>query len=134
MCSLTRAEKRRRITSLNLIARVCLVQPSMLLFFLIVRAHCWLMIETMPRSFSAQPLFSWEDHCMYWCLELLLLKCRALHFSSLNLMRFLSTHFSDCQGPSGWQYILLVHQSFLQILLILSFAEGTLCPSSKILF
>lgn len=86
---LIRAEKRGRITSLELLATLLLMHPRMPLAFLVTRAHYWVMdslssIRT-PRSFSAEHLSSrwcplilsngiwskWSKEQTYsWCLKL----------------------------------------------------------------
>ena len=53
----TRAEQRGRITSLDLLATLLLMQSSVQLAFWAVSAHCWLMPSfsstSTPKSFSA---------------------------------------------------------------------------------
>jgi len=64
-CGLTRGEQRRRITSLNLLAMLMLMQPRIPLAALATRAHCWLMANLLstrtPSSFSPE-LLSAERH------------------------------------------------------------------------
>ena len=57
MC-LIRAEQKGRITSLDLLARLCLVQPRMPLDFFAARAHCWLMFNFLSTGSPAPPLQS----------------------------------------------------------------------------
>lgn len=55
-----------------------------------------------PTGTSGPLLPSWSPA---GCLGLFLTRCRSLHFSLLNFLRFLlSAHFSSCQGPSRWQH------------------------------
>ena len=55
-------EYREKITSLDLLAMLCLMQPRRLLVFLAAKVHCWLMVNLVsirsPRSFSAKLLSS----------------------------------------------------------------------------
>ncbi|KAK4810782.1 hypothetical protein QYF61_008754, partial [Mycteria americana] len=136
-CSLTSAEERGRITSLDLLAILCLMQPRIPLA-LAARAHCWLMFNLVstrtPRSFSARLLSSWVAPSIYWCLGLFLPKCRTWHFPWLNCMRFLSAHFSSllrslwvAARPSG------ISASPPSFGVISKLAEGTLCPSIHII-
>lgn len=59
MC-LTRAEERGRMTSTDLLALLCLIQPRKLLAFFDMRTHCWLIGNSSPtrtsRFFSAKLL------------------------------------------------------------------------------
>ena len=56
---ITRAEQRRGITSVNLLAVLCLMQSRMPLAFFSVRAQCWLTFNLLPTrtstSLSANP-------------------------------------------------------------------------------
>ena len=58
----TSAEQRGRITSLSLLAILCLMQPRIPFTFFATRACCWLMFSLLstrtPRYFSAKLLFS----------------------------------------------------------------------------
>ena len=61
MCA-TNAEQRGRITSIDLLAMLLLMQPRMLLAAFATRVHCNPMVSLFatrtPRSFSAQLLSS----------------------------------------------------------------------------
>lgn len=56
---LTKAQERRRIISLSLVAAVFSMQPRRLFALFAARAHCWLMISMVSfmthRSFPANP-------------------------------------------------------------------------------
>ena len=69
--------------------------------FFDTRAHCWLMFNMVSTrtssSFSAKLLSSWSAPSICWCMGLFLARCRTLHFSLLNFMRFLSANFSSLQ-------------------------------------
>lgn len=97
-CGITSAEQRWRITSINFLAILCIVQPRLLLAFLSVRACCWLMFNLVftrtPTSFSARLHCSCVAPNTCWCLGLFLPRYRTLHFL-LNIMRCLSAHFSS---------------------------------------
>jgi len=51
---LTRADQRRRITSLDLLAALCLKQPKMLVAFFAISTHSWIIVSFLlirtPRS------------------------------------------------------------------------------------
>ena len=86
----------RRITSLDLLAMLCLMQPWTPFTAFAARSHCLLMSKLMSTaSFSDKLRFSWVDSSIYRCLGLFLPRCRTLHFPLLNFMRLLSAHFSS---------------------------------------
>ena len=98
-CGLTNAKKRESSASLDLLVTFLLMQPKILLAFLSTGAqHCFMLnlVSTRtPRSFSAKPLSILLTPSIYLCIELLFPRCRTLHFIFLNVMRFLSHHFSS---------------------------------------
>ncbi|KAK4809169.1 hypothetical protein QYF61_006427 [Mycteria americana] len=69
-CGLTSAELRGRITFLELLAVLYLMQPRIPLAFCAARAHYWLMFNLVPtrilRSFFARLLSSWVAPSIYW--------------------------------------------------------------------
>ena len=73
-CGLTSAEQRGRITSLDLMATLPLMQPRIPLAFLVARAHCWLTLNLVstksPSSFSTKLLPSWSAASIWGCLGL----------------------------------------------------------------
>lgn len=73
------------------------MRPRISLAFLAPTAYCRLMFNLVfarpTRSLSAKLPSSWSVSRMFWCLWLFFPKCRTLHFSFLNHMRFLSVHF-----------------------------------------
>ncbi|XP_068782109.1 uncharacterized protein [Struthio camelus] len=97
-CGLIRAEERGRITSLDLLATLCLMHPRRPLAFLAARAHCCLMLNLStrtPRSFSAELLSSRSAPSLDWCLGFFLPTCRTLPLPWWNFMRFLSAQLSS---------------------------------------
>jgi len=62
--------QRKRITCLNLLAVLFLMQPRMLLAFFAVRTHCWLMFNLLStrtsKSHSAELLSSHLASSMHW--------------------------------------------------------------------
>lgn len=77
--------KKRRITSLALLAGIYLMQPKMLLA--LCHKGMWLahgqLAGTCLKSFSANPLSSQSTPSPYWCLRLFLPRCKTLHFELL---------------------------------------------------
>ena len=49
----------------------------------------------VTQDCSAKPLCSWAPPSRYWCWGLFLPRCRTLHLSLLNFVKFLSVHFSS---------------------------------------
>ena len=98
-CGIISVEWRGSITSLDLLAILCLRQLRISYSFFATRTHWWLMVNLafsrIPRSFSVKLLSSWSAPSRYWCLGLFLPMCRMLHFPLLNCMRFQSAHFSS---------------------------------------
>ena len=96
---LTRTAWRGRVTSIELLAKLCLMQPRGLLVFFVVRTRCWLPVSLLatrtPRSFTAKLLLSWPIPSLSCCLGLSLPRSRTLNFPLLNFTRFLSAHFSS---------------------------------------
>lgn len=94
---ITRAELSGRITSLDLLAMLFLMQPRRLLAFLAARAHFWLvvnmLVEKSSRSFSAELRSSQMAPRLYWSLGLFMPRCRTSYFHLLNFTRFFSSHF-----------------------------------------
>lgn len=95
--SLTGAVYRGRITSLDLLAILCLMQLRIPLAFLAARAHCLLMSRVVspplcPHVLCCRAAFQLGGPSMSWCLCLFLPRCRTL----LNFVRFLSAHCSRC--------------------------------------
>lgn len=61
-----------------------------------------LVSTRIPMSFALQLLYKHLALTRYWCVGLLLPRCRrSLHCSLLNCMRFCSAHFS-CLSRSPW--------------------------------
>lgn len=67
----------------------------------------------IPKSFSGRTIFLSASLKLYWCLSLLLPRCRTLHFPLIN---FIFTLFSNL-FRSLWMTIhsYLVYQSFLPV-------------------
>ena len=85
---LTGAEQRGRITSLELLAVLLLMQPRRLVAFLATRARCWLVVDLLPtripRTFSGKLLSSQLATSVCWCVGLFLPRCRTWHLLLLN--------------------------------------------------
>ena len=66
------------------------MHPRIPLAFLAARAHCWLMINLLSsrtsRSLSAELLSNRSAPSLYWCMGLLLPRCRTLHLPLLNFI------------------------------------------------
>lgn len=94
---------RRERSPHDILTILSLMQPGILLAFLVARAHCWLMFILVstrtPRSFFEELLSICVTHSMYWCLELFIPRCRTLHLCSLR-------SWDSCQLTSpGCQFI-----------------------------
>lgn len=90
-CGLTSAKKRRRILYLILLGTLFPKQPRRLLAFFTTSTGCWLMVSLSTRatrSFPGKLLSSWSYLHLGWCLWLLLPRCWALLFPSMNFMNF----------------------------------------------
>jgi len=71
------------------------MQTRRLLAFLSATIHCWLMVILLTRThraFSVKMLLNSLDPIVYKCMGLFLPRCKTLHFSVLNFMRFLLVH------------------------------------------
>lgn len=88
----TGAEQCGSITSLDLVAMLCLRQPRIAYSLFDARTYCWLMdnlmFTTTPTSFSAKLLVPRGTGAWYSCLSHVLCPL-------LNCMRFPSGHFSS---------------------------------------
>ena len=106
-CGLARAEWRGRITSLDLLPMLFLLQPKIPVAFLATRTYWWCVVSLFcprtPRSFCAELLSSSSAPSLSWCRGLFLPRCRTLHFPA-------------CQGPSERQHSPLLHQPLLPVL------------------
>lgn len=75
------------------------MQPRILLAFLVARAHCWLIFNTVSirnsGSFTANLFSRWAVPSMYLCLGWFLPGCRTSHFPLLNYTGSLSAYFSS---------------------------------------
>ncbi|KAK4827750.1 hypothetical protein QYF61_021221 [Mycteria americana] len=73
-CGLTSAEQRGRITSLDLLAILLLMQPRIPSAFFKGRVHCLLIFNLVStrtlRSFSAKLFSSWAVLSTYWWMEI----------------------------------------------------------------
>lgn len=90
---LASAEQRRRITPLGLLVILCLIQPRILLVFLVTHAE-----PTVPTRTSGpflQSCFQLDDPSLWVYFP----RGRTQHFSLLNSMRFFSAHFSRLPRP-----------------------------------
>ena len=76
-----------------------------LAFLVATRAHGWLMVNlsstSTPRSLSTELLSSKSAPSLYWCMGLLLPRCRTLHLPLLNFIRFLCAQLSSL-SRSRW--------------------------------
>lgn len=96
-CGLTRSEWRGRITSLELLATLFLMNPRTPLAFLATRKYCWLMDSLLftrtPRSYSTELLSSRSAPASAgdWGYSSPG-KCRTLHLLLLNFRKFFSVH------------------------------------------
>jgi len=88
-----------RITYLDLLAMLFLVQPRIPFAAFAAGARCWLMFNLVstrtPKYFSVKLLFSWAAPSINQCRGLFLPRYRTLHVSLLNFIRLLSAHFSS---------------------------------------
>ena len=70
---LTSAEQRGRITSLDLLAMLLLIQPRIQLPFWVARPHCHVMLSFLststPKSFSSGLLPILSVSCLYLCWD-----------------------------------------------------------------
>ncbi|XP_048781948.1 uncharacterized protein LOC125684133 isoform X3 [Lagopus muta] len=82
--------------------------PRMPLALLATRAHCWLTADLpstrTPRSLSAELPSSSSSPNLYWCMQLLLPRCKTLHLLLLNLIRFFTAQLSACPALAEWQH------------------------------
>ena len=92
-------QEMERITSLELLAALLLIQLKMLLASFAARAHCWLMFNLLStrnsRSFSAELLPRQSASSLYCCTGLFQPRCGTWHLFLSNIMKYLSAHFSS---------------------------------------
>ena len=76
-----------------------LTQPQVLLAIPAARAHCWLVLSSLPsstpRAFSAELLPGQEGPSLYGCQKLFFPRCLTRHLSLLNFIWFLLPHSSS---------------------------------------
>lgn len=87
------------VTTLDLLATLCLRQPRRPLGFCAMRAHAWpvgnLVSNRTHRYFCARLLSSQSVPSLCWCVRVFFSPlCRILHFQLLNFIRSLLTCFS----------------------------------------
>ena len=96
---LTRAERRGRITSHDLLAMLLLMQPRIQLAFWAASAHYWLMFSfasaNTPKPFLTGLLSIHSFPSLYLCVGLPQSMCRTLHLALLNFMTFAQAHLSS---------------------------------------
>jgi len=84
-------EQRGRISILDLLLTLLLVQPRLQLPFEAARAHCRLLLNLpttdIPKSFFSGLLSNYSLPNLYLCLGLPQPKYRTLHLAFLNFMR-----------------------------------------------
>lgn len=91
-------EQWERIVSLELLAMLFSMHPTISLAFWSVRAHCQTIYNF---SFISSPTFFvgllsiHPSHSLYWCSGLPQPRCRALHLVLLNFMTLTWAHFSS---------------------------------------
>lgn len=122
-----------KITSIDLLAALCLTQLRMPLAFLDTKAHCWLMFHLIsvraPRSFPAKLLSSWvPPACLGTSSQELLLPNFAFHLVELHevpVRPFLQTAKVSLEVYTHW---CTHHPS--QFCIICTVVENALCPLS----
>lgn len=97
--SLMGVEQRGRVTSLDLLATLLLMQLKIWLAFWSASAHWWLMLSFLstntPKCFSTGLLSIPSSPIPYLCLGLPWPMCRTLHLALMIVMRFAQAHFSS---------------------------------------
>lgn len=108
ICALMSVKKNGVITSLDLLATGCLIQPRKPLASPTARAHCWLMFSPLPiripRSFSAasQSVRPYSVNPQPVPMQgLVQPRCRTSHLAFVESMRFLLDDSSNLSAP-GW--------------------------------
>ena len=85
---ITRAEQRGRITSLDLLATLLLMELRIQLAAWAASTHCWVMLSfsstNIPKSFSSGLLSILSPPSLYLCLGLPSPRCRTLHLVPLD--------------------------------------------------
>ena len=109
---LTRAEQRARITSLNLLATLLLMQPRIQLAFWAMGTHCSLRSSfsstSTPKSFSAGLLSSPSCPSLYWYWRLPRPRCRTWGECLFHQVGFLITNSeAKDQNPKNVNTILV---------------------------
>jgi len=130
----TSAEWRGRITSLDLLATLDLMQPRIPLPFFAPRPCCWLMVKLVstrtPKFFPAKLLSSWASLSIYWCMD------PSTQGSFLGAGLFISHCWSSWGSfqlispacpAAEWQHDPLVYQLLLPVCVIFRLAEDVLC-------
>ena len=96
---LTRAESRGRITSLDVLTILFLMQykrSKISLAFLASRTHFWVMVYLLStRPFSAELISSRSSLSLYWCMQLFLPRYRCLCWTSSFPNISVSPDFSE---------------------------------------
>ena len=96
---LTRAEQRRRIPSLDLLATLLLMQPRIQLAFWDLNTHCQVLLSfslaNTPKSFLVGLLSIHSPPSLHLFLVLPWPMCWTLHLALLNFMRFTQAHLSS---------------------------------------
>lgn len=127
-CGLTSDGYRGRITSLDLLVTLGLMQPRIPLQFLLTVAQSFadscstLCASQTPGLFLLNCFSRWVAPSMYWYLRLFLSRCKTLQFSLLKFMMFLLAYFSMLPSHSSqfhlyhlqncWEYILSHHPDY----------------------
>ena len=85
------SHKKYRITSLDLLVTILLMQLRIQLAFWAANTHCQFMLNLSSvstlKSFSSGLLSSYSLPSLYLCLSLPCLRCRTLHLVLLSFMR-----------------------------------------------
>jgi len=96
------------------------------------RAHCWLITNLLftrvPRFFSEEHLFSRASPNLYWFMWLFLPRCRTLHLSLLNLIRFLHPALQSVQVLLNGSTAFWCATSFSQLHIMSNLADSAVHP------
>jgi len=99
-CCLTSAEQRARITSIDRLAVLVLLQPRIRFTYFATRAHCWLVLNLVslrtPKGLFCKVAFQpASSQCVPHMLGVVRAQLQDSALPVLSFMRFLSVHFSS---------------------------------------
>lgn len=113
-----------KITSLDLLEILSLMQPRIPFSFIATRADCCFKVQQDPHIFFCEPLSNGADPSMYCFFGLFFTRCRTLHFPFWTFWDFWQPISQACQGPSRMHHVSLAYQSLLPVLCHMQTCSG----------